>query len=492
MPKIEEIDDSELQRGFGKHAISALIGSVGAKAIGLILVKILTILLSKSEFGVYSLWLSLSVLVATFSYGAFSAALWRFLPRQRFTNKSGASRLIIGAVTGSLTSIITIYSALIISFMFTGFVVYPDHDYLFLVFSVFLLSVAFTGVEITLVISGTEQNSRDIILFNLAYYGISTTLAIVGAVTGQEHGFVLLFLAIGYLVPVGITFAYKINRYGIYRPTIQDITNMLRFGLPSVAISTVITLQPFIEGYFVAIFIGTEQIGSMTIALSIATLFSFLISPPLTAYQSYLINSYETNNFTSRENVTSLIVRIFLIMSAIFGWGIVIFAPILINLLSTAQYLDAVELIPYATAASIMTALSFIPKVRIDIVEKTHITGISYVLSLVMLIGTSIALVPTWGLTGVGIALVLQALTVLSLIWFFGSKSIPIVIPKSFFAKWLLALAYLIVSIQFAHIFGSLTTMVLVSIGVYVAIILITRAMTIQEIRKILGFLLKL
>lgn len=75
---------NQLDRRCGSHVFSASAASVITKILSLLLLKILALVLTKSDYGLYGFWFSLMFVLATFSTSSFSATLWRFLQSSRY------------------------------------------------------------------------------------------------------------------------------------------------------------------------------------------------------------------------------------------------------------------------------------------------------------------------------------------------------------------------------------------------------------------------
>lgn len=153
---------------FGKHVSAAFISSILVRGMTLVLVKILTMTVLKGEYALYAFWLSFVILTSTFSTSAFSASLWRFMQRKVVSDdKTGASRLLAASFGGAFIFLFSIYALLAMSFQFFEFQLIDDPIYLTTLVAVGILGFFYVLRELLLVVSGTEQNSRELLVFSI-------------------------------------------------------------------------------------------------------------------------------------------------------------------------------------------------------------------------------------------------------------------------------------------------------------------------------------
>ena len=416
-----------LRHKFGKHVTAATITSALRGVFALLLIKILTMVLPKNDFGLYSLWLSFAVLVATFSFTAFTASIWRFMPRRKSSEDGDArARLFSASYLGSISNLFVMLIVFLLLFGLGNFMIYEAPDYLWILGVVFFVSLALILREVTLVLSGSEQNSREILVYNISCNLGSVVVASAFALLYRDYIMVLLGLGLGYLIPAIMAFLIKESQYKIARPTVSDFKQIVGFGGPSVLVSSVVKFIPFLTSFSVGLWLGESEIGTLAVALSTAGILAFVLIPTQTAYQAYLVNAFETNNVAIGIEVARKVEEIILVASVLVGWLIFVFSPLLVELFSTSEYLDAVTLMPFVIVSTLLISLSYFLKVRIDLVEKPHLTAIAFFLSAFTLAVSFSIFIPRLGLLGIGFALVLQAATVFALMFYFSDAQLPV------------------------------------------------------------------
>jgi O-antigen/teichoic acid export membrane protein len=365
-----------------------------------------------------------------------------------------------------------------------------DSLYLTTLAIVGFLAILYGLKELILVVSGSEQNSREILIFNLAYASSSTMIACLVGLLFADYHIVLVGLGIGYAIPILGSLVIKIRQYGFVPPEQSALRKSIIFGGPSIFVGTVKALVPFFTSLIVGMWIDLQAVATLSIALLLATIFSFVVNPPQTAYQAYIVNAFETGNYNKGNEMARLVIELFMFLSIPVAFLLVTFSPLLILLLSTVQYIDATVLIPFTVAYAVLIAFSYFWKIQLDLVEKPHLTGIAYAISAFILAGTSVLLVPVIGLIGVGIAMVVQAGFIVIALYTLGNNALPIPQRWRSWLTWFLASIILIALFEVLISWGIPTILsALVSLAAYLAVSFVGGLINIQRAKSILYLL---
>ncbi len=300
--------------------------------------------------------------------------------------------------------------------------------------------------ELTLVVSGTEQNSREIVAFNMSFSSLATMCAALFGIYFLDASAVLLGLGLGYFIPLLIALRLQLKRYGFSMPSLADFRVIVRFGGPNMVVTSSSTAIPFVASYLTMVMIGLSDVATLAIALTISGLVSLVIGPPFTAYQSYLVKTYENNQFESAEKVTGRLFELFTSFVTFAVWGLFVFSSILISFISTPDYLSASSLVPFTATATTIIMVSYFWKLRLDLVEKTMYTGGIHVVGIVSFIILCPLFVSYLGLIGVGLALLCHSIVIAILLAYAGNMFLPIQIKRKFIFSWILATSLMIAS----------------------------------------------
>jgi O-antigen/teichoic acid export membrane protein len=488
MSNLSELD--AIEQKFGKHVSVTLVVAVSTRIIALILVKILTLYLPKGEYAIYSLLLSLAAFLSAFSATGFSAALWRYIPRRlQKGDKKGVSRLFTTCVIGGLTVLLGA-TIVLYSLGLPGFDTSDIPDISLVIIIVCILAVTFNLKELVLVFSNSEQNSREVFFFNLSYAIGSSIMAAIFGVIFRNYLMLLIGLTVGYGFPVLMSLAAKIKQYGLSKPAFSDLKGISRYGGPVVLTNSMPNLLRFLAKYFIGIWIGVPQIAAFAIALSITGLFSFITAPPQRAYLAYITTAYEAEKLQAGDKHTAKIIELFLTVSIPMVWLLAYFSPFLIEIISTPEYLDAIYIIPFTLAAALMEAIALFWRLRINLLEKTHLVAILYSSALISFVVIALLFTPTMGWTGIGIAFLAEGAIILIANGLLGSYLLPFKMNYNFVARFLLCTISLIIVtfflqfIGFSNYLAAIGGVALYGIAIYIADIL-----RISHVRQIIRIL---
>jgi len=483
-------DERILRTRFGHHAIAGFVSAMIIRLLALVLVKILAVYLTKADYGTYTLWMALVLLLSTFSTSSFSATLWRYLQKKHNETPKNASRLVTLSFVGPLGITMTIFVGIVLSFFLFGIQLVADSLYLISLTVVLILTVFYVLKELVLVISGTEQNSREVLIFNLTFGFMSVAVASVLAVFTGSFLFALIGLSIGYSIPVFISLFLKLKQYRLSRFTKQEFRLVASYGGPMVVVNSAGSTLTFLTSFAVSIWIGLSSVGTLNIAQTIAVLPTFVIAPAIVAYYTYMVMTYETSDFEKGNQLTTKVVELFISLVTPVVWLIMAFSPFLIELISTTAYLDAVIIIPFTVVAAAITSLSQFWKIRIQLAHKSYLSASVYVVSFATLI-VALFLFQSFGMIGIGLSILAHSISVFGGMYILGNRNIPITLRTIYFGSWLVSLIALLISDAFFGMMG-LSDMFagLLASGVYIICLILTRGLKLSEVRYILKLIL--
>lgn len=439
-----EKDESTLRTKFGKHISAGLVATILIRGIGILVVKVLTNLLSKTDYGSYSLWLALAVFASMVSTSPFSASIWRFMQKRSMDDKKSASRLISTSILGSFMMLSIVFICIFLLQAFTNFLGVADSSYSITVVVIIILTSFFILKELILVISGSEQNAREILSYNLAYGLLSSGLACLVAFLIGDYRLVLIGLIIGYSIPVLVSLYIKLKQYGISKPKGSDFKQVLEYGSPYVVTSAAVNSFSFVTSFFVALWVGLSAVATLAIALTLSGLLSLVIGPMMMAYRAYITNAFETGNLERGNVLSTKLVVLFAVFAAPAIWFLVRLSSFLIELVSTNEYMDAAILLPFALISVLMLNAAGFWRFRLDLAKKTHLTASIYFSGVIALVVSCLVLIPLLGLIGVGIAMVLHAAVILILIAISGNSFLPIQLKRYIGGVWCFSVVLMI------------------------------------------------
>ena len=268
------VSELTFRKRFSHHLSAALTAAIFVRVLALVLIKILSTLLPRDDFASYSLWMSLITLLAVTSTSSPSATLWRFMETRRNEGSSYASKLISTSITTSLMILVLGIGFLLLAFLLFGFQIAQGSYYIVSLLIAGFLSSGLLLRELILVVSGTEQNSREIVAFNMSFSFLATMCAALFAIYFLDASAVLLGLGLGYFVPLLIALGLQLKRYGLSMPSLADFRVIVRFGGPNMVAASSLTAIPFIASYLTMVMVGLSDVATLAIAITISSIVS--------------------------------------------------------------------------------------------------------------------------------------------------------------------------------------------------------------------------
>ena len=483
-------DEETYRKRFARHTTASYTSALLIKVMGLVLTKILTVFLTKSDYGIYILWMSLAFLLLSISTSPFNASLWRYLQKKRLKAPDDASRLITLCIAAPIIIIAVIFGISFICYILFGIRIVEDPFYMLSLFTTEVLTVFLILKELILVISGSEQNSREILTFSLTFSFASITVASIIAILFQNLQLVIAGWCVGYSVPVLIVLTQKLKQYRLRRFETQELRLVTEYGGPLLIVSSSQYAVSFLTSFAVSIWFGLSGVGTLYIAQVLAMLLSVLVMPSLVAYRTYMVMMFDLSDFEIGNRLTTKLVELFISLITPAVWLTIAFSPLLITIVSTAEYLDAIILIPFTLAATAILSLSQFWLIRIQLVQKNHLAAGVYILSLTILI-VSMLFLQQFGIIGIGFAILLHAVTVLVGLSIMGNKDNPIKLNLFYFISWTISLIILVLldlllrKIGFSAMFASI-----LASSAYFICLIATRGLKLHEVKKIIQTML--
>lgn len=438
------MSEEPLEIKLSRHAFARIVATIMVGGAGLVLVKTLTIVLSQEDFGLYSLWKAFAVFAYVSSTGAFVQSIQRYIQGRRIRNKQGASRLFSASLLGSFSVLLGTLFVLLMAYILGGFRIIDDPLYLVSLAVVALLMIFQVIERIVLGISDSEQDPREAFIFSLSYGLVSSVGAMLFALLFGEFRLVFVGLIVGHTVPALVSLRAKIREYRLAAPNRADFKQIITYGGPVLAEEVAGSSVVFIVSYIASLWLGLTGVALLSIALVIAGILLTVIGPPLAAYMAYLVQAYETESYEDANHLNRRLLEICLVAIPALMCVVIVCSPLLIQIISTPEYLDAALLVPFTIMANVLLLFSNLWKYALRLSERTHIIAAISLVSVGILVVLCVVLVPSMGLIGIGLALIGRALFELLCINRAVKSSMRITVERRFQMAWVGALLALV------------------------------------------------
>jgi O-antigen/teichoic acid export membrane protein len=193
-------------------------------------------------------------------------------------------------------------------------------------------------------------------------------------------------------------FARTCGRFTFHWPLVGEL---LRFGLPLMTMSILALAMHEADRYLLAIFLDMKQVGVYAVAYKIGQAVEQMIHAPFASI--WVTTVYEV---ADRADAKEIYVRVFHGYVAILltiMLGVSFFARPLLSVMTTADYVDAVYLIPLICLGYVFFSLSEHFRVPALLHHKTLDLVPTSVVAVIVNVVSNCLLIPLWGLFGAAV-----------------------------------------------------------------------------------------
>jgi O-antigen/teichoic acid export membrane protein len=398
MAEVKKFSISAKIKEAGRHSIIYGMGSVMQSASGLILLPILTGLLTKDDFGAYSLILmACGIASAIFYFGMTSA-----LPRSYFDYESIDDRRAVFT-----TAFIFLLSGALLQSVF-GYIFSSEISRILIGSSRYEDAVCYGLIGSALGFINTYffaylrmlRKSIASVLFSVI--SLVGTIGLTYQLLSLKHNDVTApFEAIAYTqVIVAILF---IAIYGksafILKITTKEIPNLLRFGVISIAASFGGLLIESIDRLMITHFLGLGDVGVYSAAMRIGMLINVMLIIPFTQMWSPMMIEHRTKN-----NINELFTKMFSVFMILGGLVVILgslFATELLPIFIRSGTNSAIVYIFLTCLISLLiySSVNFF-SAGLIFERKVHLLPFAYYGVVLLKFLANLFLIPLFGLVG--------------------------------------------------------------------------------------------
>lgn len=410
---IQKIRESILFKSTFIYVITEIIN----KAVPFLLLPILTVYLSPSDYGVVATYGAFSAILAVFIHlslvGAINVNFFKF-------SKEHLKIYIANVLLIILVSALIIFS-----------LIYLLQDQLSLkleIPSVWL----FVGLFITLAqflttlnlgLWQVEQQPRSFGIYQIALMLTQTSMVlilVVGLGMGWEGQLIGQAVATVLFALLSFSFIY---RRGYLQFTFDKgyIKDALKFGIPLIPHALSGWFRTSVDRIFLTSFIGTSATGIYSVGYQFGAIV-FIVSVAFNqAYSPYLYR--KLSNITLNEKV-KLVKFTYLYFAGIllFAGVISIVIPWLITHFLNERYLDSREVVPWIAFGYAFQGMYFMVVNYIFYEKKTYILSLITFMSGLIHAGLSYGFIKIYGVMGAAYATPLSFFIMFILVWILSSK----------------------------------------------------------------------
>lgn len=411
-----------LSRFFKDSILYAASGFL-TRGLSFLLLPLYTRLISPGEYGAFDLLLAFGTLVNVTVALEISQALARFYNDQtdedaRRVYASTAFYFTAAAYTVFLVAALVFRAPLAQAVMGRG-----GFETVFVIGMFNLWGTGLFNILQNIFRADLQSKSYAVMSFVMA---VATALLSVLFAYFMDGGLVgiVLGMTCGTFI-AGASAFYRLQNVLRFSIDLQFLKKMLRFSLPLVPSSIAVIIAYYIDRVMIRHYLSLEDVGIYGIAFRIASITSFIMAGFQTALLPLIYTHYREKE-TPQHLAT--IFRFFIGLALVMFLGLSIFAPEILQIMTTPDYYSAAPIVAFLAPAVLLSSM-YIFAPGTAIANKTHMILWINVTGAVLNIGLNMALIPLLGIVGACAATLINYACVFALYTVLGQRLYPIPYP---------------------------------------------------------------
>ncbi len=382
--------------------------------------------------------------------GFFSSLLtngiWRYSEKLQIEGKggvlSGLLRIVIVIV---IVLDVVVFSAVIILHHFLGVNVFAFPVDIMIGSLIATGAFAISSSLYAIVRSFAEglQDITLVLVASVSYGTIQLLVALVILNVVQDVVMIVGSIAGSLLITFGLIIVNILSKQPKPEPVSQEFRTLLTFSMPLAIRNTFTSAILTALIYLAFVFVDFSLSAIVSIGFSVIAIFTGAIRSVYTPYRQYAISSHEIaeDQQTCQSHIkqSSIIITEILLLGA---FWLSILAPEVVLLLSTPQYLDAVEFVRISVVGIIILWIGYTyGSIGNYLAERTYLESVSAVIGFFVAIICAMLLVPTYGLLGIAYSYAISCIVIGCLNLLTGTISYGLLVPTKQLPAILLSLA---------------------------------------------------
>lgn len=430
---------------FAKEVFIYGITSSISKFVGLFLVPIYTRFFSKEDYGTMDVIVTIVAISTVFGMMQLESAVARYYYNEK--NDDYRKTMVSTAMWTIIIASLLIFVILIFFSSYLSLILFNKPIYSTIIV-IGCLTIPFSNLtSFFTVIIRFKKKPFHYFLFQIfqifstiiltIYLIVFAKLGIVAVFCGQLLGFSISSVLMAVYLRKELTLIWKKD----------ELKKMMRYSLPLVPAVAGNLANSYFNRFLMIGYLSLAEIGLYAVALKIASVFQLIGSAFRMAWAPFFWETFENDN-----NHKAIFVRIqkefsaLVLMLVIF---VTLFSKELVLLLTTELYLPASQLIGLISLSMVINSVIMqITGIGPGIKKKTEYNTLIYFCSLAANIGALFIIVPTYGLIGVPISMLLGDITLLIAGWYNSERLYYVGFDKlSMFVNMLITIAIIILNL---------------------------------------------
>ena len=402
------------------YGFASVIGKVAA----VFLMPIYTSVLTQEEYGAMALITSVKGIIDLFSNLNIHSGVARDYKEEGIDR----TRLVSTGLYSILGLSISVFAILVSTQSFWQETVFELDSRFSVAFFIMLLSIP-TGSTLSYFAILTRFKRKPILysIGTIVQLLIQIIVSVIGVVY-LRYGIASIFAGILCGEMFGILYFTYINRSNIgFTFDKSYLKRVLLFSIPTLPAILAGWIDSSIGQIIIGKYISKVDLGVYSVALQLASVFSFISIALQNVWGPYLYENYKKEGFINE--VKNLYMAIVLVLTII-AVSVSLFSKEIILLLSNSSYLNASQYFTLLCIPMCVYLLFPMATSGISISRDTKYIGISYVIGSIMNIIFMILLMPQMGIISVPVSLGISRITTYLILYYVSKNKGVIVLPN--------------------------------------------------------------
>lgn len=405
-----------------KHSMTYMIGMISARAAGLILIPLYTHYLSPDGYGVITLLLMTTDIIALLIGMGITAAILRYYAEKDSEiekNKVVSTALILGGISYSVVyGFLVLNSKFISSLIFNG----PDYTYYFQIALISLIMQSI--IEIPLAYFRARSRSVEFVIIMIVRVILQLSLNIMLVALYRMGILGILYSAlITNIVISGYLICVTIKRCGLGFSK-ATLIQMILYGFPLIFSNLGEFVLASSGNFFLKAYATLEDVGLYALGYKFGMLLLLVLIAPL--YTHWSAHIFEVQR---RDDGKEVIRKVFFAVSAVslvFIVGLSVYIKEVIRVISPPQYIEAFTVAPIICLAYYFFGQSKYIGLGLMIKYKTKYIAYATAVGATLIVILNFLLIPKYVMMGSAIAVVISFFVRFYLILYWSQKYYPI------------------------------------------------------------------
>jgi len=327
-----------------------------------------------------------------------------------------------------------------------------------------------------------------LMLFN-AY--LNTALVAYFVISGHGLEGAVIALLIQQLVVFAVMMYVIVAQIGFAIPKFMDIRQHLAFGLPLVPGQLSNWIVNSSDRYLIAFFLGAAAVGYYSPGYSIGSAIITMLFAPLTLLlPPVLTKYYDENNIADVRTILTYSLKWYAGIALPCVFALSVLSKPLLLVLTTQQIATSGYLVtPFVAAGTALVGAYGVLVIIIALKKQTAIIGTIWGLSAVLNFGLNVVLIPYLGLVGAALTTFLAFLFAFMLTALYSFRYFKFDVNGGFIVKSVCGSSIIALFLLVWNPSGPLSLVLSIALAavIYLAVLLVLKGFTIQELKLIYG-----